>query len=352
MAKTTIGGSTYGSGIISEDEKNILLKADKDGNTAYKNAMLDDALLLKQMRSNGYFQPSDMKYRRSFYPVKRMDPYNRVQGTKEYVFFTKPRIPIVANNDLTDQFKAIPYYRNLWSSGYAYQEILKDLSAYGDICPFVQMLTNRITSNIDIPGINVDVLETAQNFWGSKIVYPKTSMSSDEGIEFTCEFEETKHLEIYHFFKAWDLYRQMKWWGIISPPDYCINHKILNDHIAVYKFIVAEDGERLLYWCKWTGVFPSTIGRDTFSEIPVEGPLKLTVTFKVSGWFEDMEPNILSDFRQIVSTGLNRNYNRWKIWDIDVGGIEQENMYLPWVEAAGKLNSENFTDVYFEWLEF
>jgi len=350
MAKTTIGGYQYGSGKVEVNSSTEMSSFKDDGNIRPK--VLEDQQLLKQMRSNSIFQPSDMRYRRSFYPFKRIDPFNRVQGTKEYVFFTKPRIPIVKDDTLQPQFQKIPYYRNLWSSGYGYQEILKDLSGTGDICPFVQILTNRITSNIDIPSVNVDMLETAQNFWGSKIVYPKTSMSSDEGMEFTCEFEETKYLEIYHFFKAWDMYRQMKWWGIISPPDYCINHKILNDHIAVYKIIVAEDGERILYWCKWTGVFPSTIGRDTFSEIPVEGPLKITVNFKVSGWFEDMEPNIITDFRQIVSTGLNRNYNRWKIWDDDIGGIEQENMYMPWIEPAGRLNGENFTNLYFEWLEF
>jgi hypothetical protein len=179
-------------------------------------------------------------------------------------------------------------------------------------------------------------------------------MSSDEGIEFTCEFEETKNLEIYHFFKAWDLYRQMKWWGIISPPDYCINHKILNDHIAVYKFIVAEDGERLLYWCKWTGVFPSTIGRDTFSEIPVEGPLKLTVTFKVSGWFEDMEPNILSDFNQLVEEAysVNKDSSVSKvrdIWSDEYGGVNQENATIPYI-MSGTNSRSQYTPYYFEWL--
>ena len=157
----------------------------------------------------------------------------------------------------------------------------------------------------------------------------------------------------------------MKWWGIISPPQYCIDHKILNDHIAVYKFIVGEDGETLLYWCKWTGVFPSTIGRDTFSEIPAEGPLKITITFKVSGWFEDMDPNILSDFQDLVTTSLSSNHNRWTIWESDYGGVNQDNMYLPWIEFEwgkknelgeqtnlwGKDDMSPFKNVYFEWLE-
>ena len=352
MAKITLGGHQYFSPKVGTDSSVEMTSFNND--RFIRPSVLDDELLQRQLRSNGYFQPADMKYRRAFYPIKRIDPYNRVQGTREYVFFTKPHIPIVKNNTLTEQFNAIPYYRDLWYGGYGYQEILKDLSSEGDECPFVRILTNRITSNIDVPSINVDVLETAQNFWGSKVYYPKTSMSSDENLEITCEFEETKYLEIYHFFKAWDLYRQMKWWGIINPPDYCVNHKIINDHIALYKFIVSEDGERVLYWCKWTGLFPSTIGRDTFSEIPQEGPLKITVTFKLSGWFEDMQPNILSDFRQIIlkAIKIDPNNNRWTIWDDEIAGINQENMYMPWIESDKNINNDSFKNIYFEWLKF
>jgi len=351
MSKITIDNYQYGSGRLTDDEKNVI-RLNKNGNYVYKNDIMDDKDLLKQLRCSGYFQPTDMKYKSTFYPFKRIDPYNRVQGTKEYVFFTTPYIPIINNKTLTSQFKEIPYYRDLFERGYI--EILQDLSGeVEDGCPFIRMLSNRISSNIDIPGSSVDVMETAQNFWGTKIIYPKTSMSSDENMEFTCEFEETKYLEIYHFFKAWDLYRQMKWWGVIDPPEICIMNKVLNDHIAVYKFIVAEDGETILYWCKWTGVFPSTIGRDTFSEIPVEGPLKITVTFKVSGWFEDMDPNIIADFRQLIGKVINANNqrNRWDIWENDYGAVNQDNMYMPWIEA-GSGSRNPYKEIYFEWLEF
>ena len=352
MAVETIGNHKYGSGKI---DKNELEKREKFIQSLWNSKSKEGEEFYKQMRCNSIFEPSDMDYRRSFYPFKRIDPYNRVQGTKEYVFFTKPHLPILSRGgNLTNQFSDIPFFQSLMERGNIYSEILEDLSGgigSKDNSPFIKILTNRITSNIDIPSLNVDVLETAQNMWGTKIIYPKTSMSSDEGMEFTCEFEETKYLEIYTLFKAWDLYRQMKWWGIVSPPQYCIDHKILNDHIAVYKFIVGEDGETLLYWCKWTGVFPSTIGRDTFSEIPVEGPLKLTITFKVSGWFEDMEPNILSDFRQLLAQVItdSNQHNRWTIWDNTYGGVNQDNMYLPWIEFGPY--DTTFRNIYFEWLE-
>lgn len=317
-----------------------------------------DNLIKKTMRAHGVFEASDMKYNTEFYPLQRNDPFNRVEGTREIVFFTKPSLPFLKNNtgELKDEFAETPYFNNLYSRGYT--RTLVDLSypnggvGTDPACPFIHILTNRITASIDIPDIAVDELETAQNMWGTRLLYPKSSMSSDEGLDFTCEFEDTKYLEIYHLFKAWDLYRQGKWWGIFSPDKSYIANKILYDQIAVYKFTIAEDGETLLHWCKWIGVYPKNISRSSFSEIPKEGPLKITVSFKLSGWFEDMEPNIISDFNQLVidwagSSTITKDHI-YDIWSNDIGMVSQDNVIYPFI-VKGTPNSDGYTPYYFEW---
>ena len=317
-----------------------------------------DNLIKKTMRAHGVFEASDMKYNTEFYPLQRNDPFNRVEGTREIVFFTKPSLPFLKNNtgELKDEFAETPYFNNLYSRGYT--RTLVDLSypnggvGTDPACPFIHILTNRITASIDIPDIAVDELETAQNMWGTRLLYPKSSMSSDEGLDFTCEFEDTKYLEIYHLFKAWDLYRQGKWWGIFSPDKSYIANKILYDQIAVYKFTIAEDGETLLHWCKWIGVYPKNISRSSFSEIPKEGPLKITVSFKLSGWFEDMEPNIISDFNQLVidwagSSTITKDHI-YDIWSTDIGMVSQDNVIYPFI-VKGTPNSDGYTPYYFEW---
>ena len=42
------------------------------------------------MRANGIYEPEDMKYWTTFYRYPRIDPFNHVQGAREYAFFTKP----------------------------------------------------------------------------------------------------------------------------------------------------------------------------------------------------------------------------------------------------------------------
>ena len=53
----------------------------------------------KTMRANGIYEPDDLKYWSTFYRLPRLDPFNHVQGAREYVFFTKPDLPILRYND-------------------------------------------------------------------------------------------------------------------------------------------------------------------------------------------------------------------------------------------------------------
>ena len=80
-------------------------------------------------------------------------------------------------------------------------------------------------------------------------------MKSDEDVEFSIEFEDTQFLEVYNLFKAYDLYRQLKWMGLTAPDEKYISAKILHDHMGIFKFLIDTDGETILYWAYATGVY-------------------------------------------------------------------------------------------------
>lgn len=313
-----------------------------DENTDYTALKADinnhESELRKLMRANGVYEASDMLYWSTFYRFPRIDPFNYVDGLKEYDFFTKPDLPLLSSGNLTSEANNIPYFRYLYNTGYIYTVLENLCYSNGNTaaCPFIRILSNRRSSNIDIPDIMVDELESAQNMYGTRILYPKSSMQSDENIDFSVEFEDTRYLEIYNLFKTWDIYRQLKWLGLIHPSQTYIENKILYDHIAVYKFLVDNDGETILHFSKWTGVFPKTISRSSFSEVPQGGPLKVTIGFKLSGWFEDQSPNILSDFNGLIGNWLGKdvldNPKEVPIWDDEILAVSGESVDYPYIE--------------------
>lgn len=377
----------------------------------------EDSALRRTLNANGIFRASDMKYNEAFYRFPRNDPYNYVDGAREYLFFTKPDLPLVIDSEatsaegfLTEPAKNIPYFTDLAESEGYRKSVFCNLSYSGskehDGCPFIRILSNRKTSNMDIPDIQVEELETAANLYGTKIIYPKGSSSNDEGIDFTVEFEDTRFLEIYHLFKVWDYYRSLKWYGVISPASFLkeygankkqrasddllesaanhvagamdlirqsfmdpdqsygkverdyvgyIFHKVLHDHIRVFKFLIDNDGESILYAASAIGCYPKTIQRSSFSEIPDRGPLKISVGFKVSGWFDDILTNVVRDFKAIVNSWKSQSEceeNYHPLYDPEIGYISQELVDVPFIServAWGEGRASQFSRYIFGW---
>ena len=230
-----------------------------------------DSALRRTLRANGFFMPDDMKMNDAFYRYPRADPYNYVDGAREYLFFTKPDLPLLnTNGNLIYPANQVAYFSDLFDSTGYRKSVFGNLCqsyGYGHNCPFMRILSNRKASNMDIPDIQVDELETAVNMFGTKILYPKSSLASDEGVDFSIDFEDTRFTEVYHLWKVYDIYRQLKWEGLLGPSIQAgredvkddaydkryanfTYYKLLYDHFSVFKFLVGTDGETILYMAK------------------------------------------------------------------------------------------------------
>ena len=377
-----------------------------------------DGDLKRTLHANGVFYLEDMKFNDSFYRYPRNDPYNYVDGAREYLFFTKPDLPLVHDGNasgvdafLTEPARNIPYFTDLAESPGYRKSVFANLSYSGmkrtDGCPFIRILSNRKTSNMDVPDINVEELETAVNMYGTKILYPKSSDADAEGVDFTIEFQDTRYCEIYHLFKVWDYYRSLKWYGVVSPASFLqeygdrksktsiaeqvgkltrnisisikesthsysgaegdyvnyLFYKVLHDHIRVFKFLIDNDGETILYAASAIGCYPKTIQRSTFSEIPEKGPLNLNIGFKISGWFEDNITNVVQDFNAIVGSWRTKEEcyeNEWPIYDPTIGFVSQELVDVPFIVKVSPVSSSEgnpgrnteFARYLFKWARF
>lgn len=307
------------------------------------------------LNANGIFRPEDYDDYNSFYVFPRNDPYKMLGTTREYIFITKPDLhifgtrgknngvpdynrdtPLTDNYNLNPELRAVPFFLDLYNRGY--RSVLTSLQksalpTEGEVrSPFVNILSNYKTSNLDLSDITVGEEETAANIYSTKIFYRKPSDSADEDNEFSLEFKDNKYLSCYLWFKAYDLYEQQKYHGMVTPTDInYIVYKILSDQMTVFKFIVGEDGETIIYWaCLW-GCYPKSVPRSTFSDLPTDGSLKFTVNWKAT-FQQDMDPMILTHFDNLCKEAIAANKGNFvtmDLYDSNIGAVTGRKATIP-----------------------
>jgi len=275
--------------------------------------------------------------------------HRAIGTTREYLFFVKPDLHIYTpgtkklnkelGNDafwieLNDKYSKIICQLQKSAGNPDTSEITRT--------PFMPILTNTVVSSLDLPSINAETTDTPQTIYGTTIQYRQSSMRSDENFDFSLEFYDTPNLEVYHLFKAWDEYEKLKTLGVVSPPMYnsskkdamnrYIVDKILHDQIGIYKFIVGDDMETIIYYAYFCGCFPKSVPRDTFKEIE-SGLIRYSVDWHAQ-FVEDMNPLILADFNELARTYVNPKTDRMiSLWDFENNRINGEWASSPYIVA-------------------
>lgn len=280
-------------------------------NHMYSKELIVDYDKLKQItQAGGLFDRTDLHTETGFAKFGFLDPYYRVGHTYEYVFFTKPDLYIITDGSKRNSDGSLQVFgsgTNLPIFEMAHQNwdySLKDLQfRRTPFEPFSAILYNHRRSNLDLPDLSAQEIETGENMWGNKIYYRRSAITSADDFEFTMEFEDNKFLDCYMFFRLYELYEDRKAQGMVNlyEDDHYrqyIYNKRLHDQMSVYKFIVGEDGREVIHWSKLYGVYPKGCPRSVFGDMPQDGNFKFSITFKAN-FVEDMDPNILADFNKL-----------------------------------------------------
>ena len=259
-----------------------------------------------------------------------LNPYQSLTTAREILFFTKPElnlfnsgsdavdsIGVAGDGVLNPVLEDYPFFTELNDR---YPEVLYALqnSAHNpNNDPFNHLLGNMVQSNLDVPSTTADMIETPANVYGVSYKYRGSSEAGDDNHSFSLEFKDTKYLPVYSFFKAYDLYEILKHHGIVRPNMYYISNKILHDQYAIYKFILDEDMETIIYYAKYYGVKSVNLPRDVFNTTSFDNGLSYSIDFDAA-FVEDMNPQILLDFNSL-------SYNYWKSLNYHVNVYDLKN---------------------------
>ena len=314
-----------------------------------------DADLKALLKSNGIYHRDDIKTYHKFNRFGFLDPYNKLTQTKEYLFFSKPDCHIVTPGTMQLQpcLEKDPFFVDLLNM---YPHVIQHLQASaGKIpgqtiggytrSPFMNVLTNSVTSTLDFPALNAGEMEGPSNMYGTHIDYRKDAWNGDENIEFSLEFEDTKFLDVYMLVRAYEEYQRYKNAGLIYPPDlgnndiigdeghvYCnyIKRKELHDTFGVYRIIVDDTYENIVYYGYICGVVFKSVPRDAFNDIAQGDGLKFTIDFK--GFCLVDTPIALSIFNRLVKSKYNNSsMTRKQIHKVYSSYIHTTSMNGNWV---------------------
>ena len=273
---------------------------------------LEKTLAANKIFSKDKIQIYDKFSRFGYIPV-----YHTEQVCREYLFFTKPDLNILGNGsglsvaynaDLNEDLAAIPFFRevNIRNKDAIRQLQYSVRDSYGSINPFMYLLSNAVTSKLDLPGISAESKESTSNIMGTSIQYRGHSYKSDNGYDFSLSFTDTAYLDIYYMLKTYDEYTRLLKTGEISPIRKYIESRIISDQFSIYKFLIGEDGETILFYAKLTGCYFTDVPRSDMSD-PGNDGFKYSVSFHAQ-FVEDSNPMILTEFNRISPGSSKTNY--------------------------------------------
>lgn len=333
---------------VSEDKEKSN-KTEKNPTATKISKIMDQTdpsgdIFKEYLRSKTTLKEDGMLWTDKFDRLQGVNPYNAVSSTREYVFFTKPDLHIFqpGTDKLNPELGGDHFWLEMVSK---YNRIAKQLqlSSNSNAMPFMPILSNAIASSIDMPSITGETTETSQTIYGTTIQYRQGSLKSDESFDFSIDFYDNKWLEIYHMFKMYSEYETLKSLGVITPPMYnsggssktaalnkYIVNKILHDQIGIYKIVVEEDLETILYYSYFCGCFPKNAPRDSFRDVEA-GMIKHSIDWHAQ-FVEDMNPMILLDFNELCGQFINPNSDKMvPLWSLQYQQIDGNWLSCPYI---------------------
>ena len=259
-------------------------------------------------------------------------PNTALNKTFAHVFFTRPELNLYNSNGsaLLPEVANDPYFYYLDKND---KNLLKSLtrnfSAVHDFNPFLSNKAGSFTLKDEF----IKTEEYGETLTGWKIKYGKHNIESKTADDFDIEYTEDSDYSILKLHKAWIDYISKVYRGEFSPTRNSISNRTIDYACSVYFFLCGPDGETLIFWSKYTGVFPTNIPSTAanWSVGDLTKMPKVSIHYEYS-WKEDMMPTTLAEFNLNSAKDTNNTYA--KIYEPSLGSTGRTFVGTPFVETV------------------
>lgn len=275
----------------------------------------EDAFASVRKNNNIFGIDDRVRLFREFNRFKSPMPDYHAPKVIPYIFFTKPKLDLVhADGELRSEFKdekGNSKKTNTDDALFAYlfndqPNLFYSLdAAYGkDLHKFNAFLSNTATSFQTSDEV-LKTVEHGETYTGWKMVYGRHTNESNTAGQLSIGYVDSYNYDIYKMHKLWVEYINRVYRGEIYPGKNNIWKKILNYTCAVYYIVCAADGETVLYWSKYYGVFPinTPASVSSFTHGSPESLPEFNITYMYS-IKEDFNPLAIREFNMMSSGQL------------------------------------------------
>lgn len=205
-------------------------------------------------------------YTECYNRFKIHNPNDALHKTYSHVFFVRPDCNVLYRKGfgwkLPEGLEDNPNFV------YAYHkspELLRQLiNDAGYNHDFMLFLSNKARSfQLSDEFINFDTYGKTNT--GHKVAYGKSNVESKTAGDFSISYVDDRDLHVFHIHKLWADYISNVYQGIFDPKENYMIDKILDYVANVYYIMTAEDGETVIFWSKYYGVFPVSIPSSQYS---------------------------------------------------------------------------------------
>ena len=248
------------------------------------------------------FVKNSTKYNR----FKIATPNTALQKGFGHVFFVRPDCNIFSGNGkntLRNSLQIKEMFNYTWKKS---PNVLKELVSVNNTDNDFMMSLSNAATNFSLSDEYINADTYGRTFRGHKVAYGKNNIESKTSGEFSITFNDDRNLNIYQIHRLWVEYINGVYLGEIEPSIDSIYNKILDYTAACYYILTAEDGETILFWSKYYGVFPTTVPSTQFSwgaGNVINNP-QLEIQYKFS-FKEDFNPYTLLEFNYNARINAN-----------------------------------------------
>lgn len=307
---------------------------------SFSNATDKLQLEMKQLYrdANMDIRTMDDMYKRNFKRYNRFKlsmPDDYLSRGFAHIFITKPDCNLYDDSysSLLTKVKKDPNFAYAFEHRKLILESLtQDHRKDGDKHDWNLLLSNK-AEDFSLSDESIATETTPENFMKQKIVFGKTSYESKSQGECTVKYTDNRDLDIYHTHKLWTDYIDKVYSGKWLPRYDYIWGKIIDYASSLYYVLTAEDGETIIFWSKYYGIFPVNLPSSQYSWSkgqPITSP-EVSITYQYS-LKEDFNPIALAEIN--VNSHINSPTKYDPIFNPHTGSSGYTWVGAPFIDMA------------------